>query len=97
MNATANGTHKTETKPNATGPAARAPTRGETRNRARGGGRRADVVARVEWDVLSAHRNDGLVERLASAARAWWVGQQVRQVKRQAMHTAHAPTQAGEL
>ena len=63
MNATANGTHKTETEPNATGPAARAPTRGETRNRARGGGRRADVVARVEWDVLSAHRNDGLVER----------------------------------
>ena len=61
------GTRKTrrDIGPNASGPAARALSGGKTRNRARGEGRRADVVARVQWDLLPAQvGNDGSVERV---------------------------------
>ena len=60
------GTRKTrcDMTERATGPTARAPSGGKTRNRARGEGRQADVVARVRWDLLPAQEgNDGLVER----------------------------------
>ena len=59
------GTRKTrcDMTERATGPTARAPSGGKTRNRARGEGRQADVVARVQWDLLPAQEgNDGLVE-----------------------------------
>ena len=53
-------------------------------------GGRADVVARVQWDLLPAQEgNGGSVERVGRCyARVWWVGQQLRQVRRQArQHT----------